>query len=214
MIRQWQWGQTGASAWIAHSKLSNVCRFPATVNSNALSYSFSQTSHLATKVFSCAEVFSAVRKVAIALEMIFAWPRVTSGKAANLIRLIFFHRFGPAYFRFFADARFPSAVRLLSFVNLLENICDHRCSGASSMHFAADVALVERSERESWLIGRQKSREPRRRPLFVLWSPLRSAGFPSGFNVIKACSLCSAAGAIHAVDHPLVQFVQGLGGEI
>src|SRR6266480_6786695 len=46
-IRQLQCGQTGASAWIAHSKLSNVWCFPPTITSNALSYSFSQTSHVA-----------------------------------------------------------------------------------------------------------------------------------------------------------------------
>src|SRR5581483_9024678 len=32
---------------MAHSKLSNVCRVPAAISSNALSYSFPQTSHLA-----------------------------------------------------------------------------------------------------------------------------------------------------------------------
>src|SRR5206468_4503521 len=37
----------GASAWIAHSKLSNVWCFPPTTTANALSYSFSQTSHIA-----------------------------------------------------------------------------------------------------------------------------------------------------------------------
>ena len=46
-IRQLQCGQTGASAWIAHSKLSNVWCFPPTTTSKALSYSFSQTSHVA-----------------------------------------------------------------------------------------------------------------------------------------------------------------------
>src|SRR5262245_33348262 len=46
-IRQLQCGQTGASAWIAHSKLSKMCRSPRKTTSNALSYSFSQTSHLA-----------------------------------------------------------------------------------------------------------------------------------------------------------------------
>jgi hypothetical protein len=45
-IRQLQCGQTGASAWIAHSKLSKVWCFPPTTTSNALSYSFSQTSHV------------------------------------------------------------------------------------------------------------------------------------------------------------------------
>src|SRR5438034_8256043 len=184
MIRQWQWGQTGASAWIAHSQLSNVCRFPATVSSNALSYSFSQTSHLATKLFRAPRSFRRCRKVVIALEVIFAWPRVKSAKAANLIRLIFFHRLGPAHFCFFACVRFPSAVRLLSLVNLLENICNHRCSGAPSMHFAADVALVARSERESRLIARKKSPEPRRRARLALLCPLPSAGSPSGSTMI------------------------------
>ena len=46
MIRQLQCGHTGARAWIAHSKLSKVWRSPPTTTSNALSYSFSQTSHL------------------------------------------------------------------------------------------------------------------------------------------------------------------------
>jgi hypothetical protein len=46
-IRQLQCGQTGASAWIAHSKLSKVWCVPSTTTSNALSYSFSQTSHVA-----------------------------------------------------------------------------------------------------------------------------------------------------------------------
>src|SRR5213595_3245608 len=46
-IRQLQCAQTGASAWMAHSKLSKVWCSPPTTTSNALSYSFSQTSHIA-----------------------------------------------------------------------------------------------------------------------------------------------------------------------
>ena len=46
-IRQLQCAQTGASAWMAHSKLSKVWCSPPTTTSNALSYSFSQTSHVA-----------------------------------------------------------------------------------------------------------------------------------------------------------------------
>src|SRR6266700_4389349 len=42
-----QCSQIGAMAWIAHSKLSNVCRAPAVINSKALSYSLPQTSHFA-----------------------------------------------------------------------------------------------------------------------------------------------------------------------
>jgi hypothetical protein len=37
MIRQPQWVQVGASFWIAHSKLSNVCAVPFIRTSNALS---------------------------------------------------------------------------------------------------------------------------------------------------------------------------------
>src|SRR5439155_14239712 len=47
MIAQPQWAQVGARAWIAHSKLSNTCDRPAMTTSNALSYSFPQTSHWA-----------------------------------------------------------------------------------------------------------------------------------------------------------------------
>jgi hypothetical protein len=59
--RHWQCGQTGASAWIAHSKLSKVWCLPATITSNALSYSFSQTSHVAIhKLFARRRSFGGV----------------------------------------------------------------------------------------------------------------------------------------------------------
>jgi hypothetical protein len=47
MIRQPQCAHVGASAWIAHSKLSNVCVVSPRRTSNALSYSFPQTSQTA-----------------------------------------------------------------------------------------------------------------------------------------------------------------------
>jgi hypothetical protein len=47
MIMQPQWAHLGASAWMAHSKLSNTCFSFPTSTSNDLSYSFPQTSHLA-----------------------------------------------------------------------------------------------------------------------------------------------------------------------
>jgi hypothetical protein len=53
MIVQLQWAQVGAKAWIAHSKLSNVCERPAMTTSNALSYSFPQTSHCAMPLSPC-----------------------------------------------------------------------------------------------------------------------------------------------------------------
>ena len=40
-----QCSQVGAIAWIAHSRLSKVCRDPSAINSKALSYSLPQTSH-------------------------------------------------------------------------------------------------------------------------------------------------------------------------
>jgi hypothetical protein len=43
-MRQPQWAQRGAKAWMAHSKLSNVCGMPAITTSNDLSYSFPQVS--------------------------------------------------------------------------------------------------------------------------------------------------------------------------
>jgi hypothetical protein len=42
-----QCSQIGAIAWIAHSKLSKVCRAPAAVSSKLLSYSLPQTSQVA-----------------------------------------------------------------------------------------------------------------------------------------------------------------------
>ena len=61
-IRQLQCAQTGASAWMAHSKLSKVWCFPPTTTSNALSYSLSQTSHVAIhKCFARREVGGGVQ---------------------------------------------------------------------------------------------------------------------------------------------------------
>jgi hypothetical protein len=60
-IRQLQCAQTGASAWMAHSKLSKVWRCPPTTTSNALSYSFSQTSHVA--IHKCFRAPDALRRV-------------------------------------------------------------------------------------------------------------------------------------------------------
>src|SRR5215210_51001 len=49
MILTPQCSQVGASAWIAHSKLSNTCGWsPGRVTLKALSYSLPHTSHLAT----------------------------------------------------------------------------------------------------------------------------------------------------------------------
>ena len=42
MIRHAQWLQVGASMWIAHSKLSNVCVPSPIVTVKLLSYSFPQ----------------------------------------------------------------------------------------------------------------------------------------------------------------------------
>jgi hypothetical protein len=48
-----QYSQDGASAWIAHSKLSKVrVPWPGMLIWKALSYSFPQTSHWAMFVFS------------------------------------------------------------------------------------------------------------------------------------------------------------------
>jgi hypothetical protein len=44
MIPQPQCVHVGANLWIAHSKLSNVCRVPPIVTSNDFAYSFPQTS--------------------------------------------------------------------------------------------------------------------------------------------------------------------------
>lgn len=47
ITRQLHCLQMGAMAWIAHSKLSKVCRTPAASITNALSYSLPQVSHFA-----------------------------------------------------------------------------------------------------------------------------------------------------------------------
>src|SRR5204862_4173543 len=65
-IRQLQCGQTGASACIAHSKLSKVWCLPLTATSNALSYSFSQTSHVAIhKCFARRELCGGVGLISV-----------------------------------------------------------------------------------------------------------------------------------------------------
>src|SRR5262249_39494223 len=50
-MRQSQWAQCGASAWIAHSKLSKVCAWPPlTLTEMVLSYSFPQTSQRSIRI--------------------------------------------------------------------------------------------------------------------------------------------------------------------
>src|SRR5574341_873963 len=48
MMRQPQWAQVGARAWMAHSKLSNTWASPPIFTSKHLSYALPQTSQVAT----------------------------------------------------------------------------------------------------------------------------------------------------------------------
>src|SRR5438067_1983221 len=50
MTRHLQWAHVGARAWMAHSKLSNVCEAPRIVTWKALSYSFPHTSQRAAGI--------------------------------------------------------------------------------------------------------------------------------------------------------------------
>src|SRR5262249_39056216 len=102
----------------------------------------------------------------------------------------------------------------LTFVNVLEHVCDHGCSGGTAVNFAADVAFVNSRKRVSRLIGWQKSGEPRCCALFVFWSPLRGAGFTGDFYVIEAGLMGSPAGTIHDVDHSCAHLLQRLWREV
>src|SRR5438270_675748 len=78
-----------------------------------------------------------------------------------------------ADFGLFAGAALRMAGDHLAPVNVLEDIGDHRRGSGTTVDLTADVAFVNSRERVSGLVGRQKSREPGCRALFVLGSPLR-----------------------------------------
>src|SRR5438093_11193994 len=133
----------------------------------------------------------------------------------GLIRLVFFlHWLRAANLRLFGSASLLVADDLFTLDNFLEHISDHWRSSGTTMHLAANIALVNSRKRISRLVGRHKSGEPRCRALFVFWSPLRSAGFPCDFNIIEAGLMRRAACAIHDIDHSGAQLVQRLGCEV
>src|SRR5437773_10920423 len=98
----------------------------------------------------------------------------------------------------------------LALVNVLEYVSDHRGSRGTAVDLTADVAFVNSRERVSGLVGRQKSREPGCRALFVLGSPLRGAGFPSDFDIVEAGLMRGSACAVNDVDHSCAHLIQRL----
>ena len=123
-----------------------------------------------------------------------------------LIRLVFFFdRFRAADFWLsFASVALGD---FLPFVNFFEYVGDHRRGSRAAVHFAADIAFVESSERILRLVGWRESREPCRRALFVFRSSLCGPGFSGDFNIIETCLMSGAATAIHHVDHPYAQLL-------
>src|SRR5437588_6406431 len=93
-------------------------------------------------------------------------------------------------------------------VNVLEDIGDHRRGSGTTVDLTADVAFVNSREGVSGLVGRQKSREPGCRALFVLGSPLRGAGFPSDFDIVEAGLMRGSACAVNDVDHSRAHLIQ------
>src|ERR1051325_4808883 len=88
----------------------------------------------------------------------------------------------------------------LTFVHVLEHFGDHGRGGGATVDFATDIAFVNGRERIPRLVGRQKSREPRRRAFFVFRSPLCGAGFTSHFDVAEARLMSGAARAVNNIE--------------
>src|SRR5262245_62531955 len=78
----------------------------------------------------------------------------------------------------------------------------------TAVHVLADISFVNDCKRVSRLIGRQKSGEPRCCALFVLWSPLRGAGFAGDFDIFETGLMGSAAAAIYDIDHSNAHLLQ------
>src|SRR5205807_8761816 len=127
----------------------------------------------------------------------------------KLIRLVFFDRLGaPNLWTRFATA---ATARLRALVNFFENVGDHRRGDGAAVHFAADIAFVERGESVPRLVGRQKSGEPRGGALSVFWSPLRGPGLARDFNAVELSLVRRSSGPVHDVNHSGPQFVHRCG---
>ena len=98
-------------------------------------------------------------------------------------------------------ASLPHSSVLRGLVNFLEDLADHRCGLAAAVHIGADIAFVERGEGELRLFRRHKSREPCRRPLLLLRSPLRGAGLACDLHVIET-RLMGRAGTRRSPHRP------------
>src|SRR5436190_21093187 len=110
--------------------------------------------------------------------------RETRRSQGSIGFVFLFHRLSSPHFWFSLPSL--AASYLLSVINFFENDGDHRRSSRAAVHFTADIALVERCERISRLVGRQESGEPCRCAFFIFWSPLSCASFSSDFNIIEA----------------------------
>ena len=121
-----------------------------------------------------------------------------------LIRFVFIHWLGSAdlWFRWLRD-HWLAAGGLLAFVDIFENIGNHRRGHSSAMDFAADFALIKRCERKLRLVGRKKSGEPCGRALLVLRSPLRRSGFSGDFNIVQTGFVSGAARPVDNLDQPV-----------
>ncbi len=98
-----------------------------------------------------------------------------------------------------------ATIGLFPFVNLLENLGNQRRCHGPAVRFHTHVALVKRRKSILRLLRGQITGKPRRRSLFILWSPLRRAGLASNGYVVETGGMSRSGRAVDCVYHSLAK---------
>ena len=93
------------------------------------------------------------------------------------------------------------AVSLLTFVNLLQNLSNHRRGHSPTVRFHPHVALVKGSKGVLRFFRGDITGKPRCRSLLIFRPPLGSAGFASHRYGIQAGGMRRSGRSIDRVDH-------------
>ena len=100
------------------------------------------------------------------------------------------------------------SIGLFAFIDFVENLPNHRRGCTAPVHFAADIAFVERSEGVLRSFRRQISTEPRRGAFLVFRSPLRRPRFAGNGDIVQTGGMGGPGWSIYGIDHSSAQLGQ------
>src|SRR5881398_379865 len=106
------------------------------------------------------------------------------------------------------------AVSLLTFVNLLQNLSNHRCGHSATVRFHPHVALVKGSKGVLRFFRGDITGKPRCRSLLIFRPPPGSAGFASHRYGIQAGGMRRSGRSMDRVDHSRAKLRHRFWGKI